>query len=885
MDLTRIKQFLGSSGYRILNFLRFRHKKTVLVTLILVLVFSFVVAGFAQAGTVESVLQLLGKILAYLAYGFAYILSLIVSKIFVLLIIVSSYDNFFGNVAVTKGWVIIRDIANMGIVLILLLYAFGIIFRLEGKVGGNKALVKIILVAVLINFSKLASALMIDVAQVFMMTFVNGYAATAGANLIEGIGMAQYFNFNANSANQDTVDWMKVLAIMAFTIVFLIFTGIITFMLAAILLTRIVMIWILIILSPIGFLNFIGFPIISQYTKRWWAEFGKTVVIGPVVAFFLWLSLLMMSNAKDNFNTTQTSQQSALTASAQAGGEPPTRHPLENIESFVPAVMSLAMLYGAYMISQEIGGAVGSGVGKWAYSKGQKYGGAQAWKRYGVRTYKGGKSVTKYTGRKLAPFATGAAKISVGAAGAVAGTVAGAARGLARIPENVFRGGTKGFKEGYESFAPAAGGVGAGRKVAGALAGAAGFVGGALGYGAVDTLKSVGSGSLRGLRGGYNRQSKRVDYAASQSALENIEKYEKKLEKYKGTDPQGKSALRDTMKDKSRSMDERAAAMKILGQQGDLGGKDADAVKDIRSSYSNRKGVMPQLKLGDSLKHLEYDFTSKKGRDDFQAAVKNKTIDPAKLDKSVLDIPEAVSGMQSALGNKVFTQKMQLMVEENPKAKERVLQTLDVEISKPGAKPADQARMRQAKAKITKTLVSHGGETGAFDGLSDADQAQEIAKFVSGAKGSDIAKIDSAQMTALQQPSNKQQYQAFISSISQAQMGEIASEVGSGEAEAMMDRMITEFTHLNTLAPAAGTPEAKRLSRLSNNMEEMALDPRLIGGKFDDLRSSTGAAVAIINNKIAELNGSKAGKSATEVIEIDKDIAAYNKKLTKLSKM
>ncbi|HCC22920.1 TPA: hypothetical protein DF272_01940 [Candidatus Falkowbacteria bacterium] len=891
MNLTGITRIIGSGLSRILNLFRFRYPKTVLVVFVGLILSSFVVAGFvfAAGGTVDSILQFLGKILSYLAYGIAYILSLLVSQIFVLLIVASSYDNFF-NEAVNKGWVIIRDLVNMGLVIILLVYAFGMIFRMEDKVGGNKALAKIILVAVLINFSKLAAALMIDIAQVFMMTFVNGYAATAGGNLIQGIGMAQYFDFATNSAGE-TTDWIKLLGMLAFTIVFLIFTGIITFMLVIVLLTRIVMLWILIILSPIGFLNFIGFKGISTYTQMWWSEFSKAVIVGPVVAFFLWLSLLMMSDAQNNFNTPKIEEQAALTTSGQAGGVGRTQHPLENLEMFIPAVMSLAMLYGSYKITQKIGGAVAGGAGRWAYAKGQKYAGAQSWKKGGFLN-KGTRSVGRFTAKKVAPvLASRPVKALAGLAGGAGGAVLGGVRSLARIPENIFRGGAKGFREGFESFAPAAGGVGKGRRLAqnvlAGVVGGVGALGGALGYGVVQT---VGSGVYRGTGGAYSRTGKLIDHATSKLALDDIAKYDKKLEKYKGDDPQGKATLRQTMRNEGRTMEERAAAMRILGQQGDLGGADAEDVKAIRRAFSSRKGVMTGLKLGDSLKHLEYDLTTEEGKDQFKTAIKNKKIDVSKLDSSALDDTVVVEAMQDALGNKGFTQKLQVMVENNPQAKDRVVQTLEARINAAGTSNADKSRMRQGQAKVAKSFnITVDGPGGtkvtknvfAGSGLSPQQQAHEMAQFVGSVKGEDLAKIPAAELSAL----DPDQLQAFLSSVSREQLGNIASEFGPGEAENMIAQLQAQFTAMSATPPAAGSAAARRFSRMSNNMEEMALDPRLMGTEFDNLRS--GAAQTIINNKIADLTArrSVAGLTTAQIEDIDDDIVAYNKKLTKLRTM
>ena len=52
-----------------------------------------------------------------------------------------------------------------------------------------------LIAAILVNFSKLICALIVDAGQVFMLTFVNGYAATGGANIIAGLKLELRIGF------------------------------------------------------------------------------------------------------------------------------------------------------------------------------------------------------------------------------------------------------------------------------------------------------------------------------------------------------------------------------------------------------------------------------------------------------------------------------------------------------------------------------------------------------------------------------------------------------------------------------------------------------------------------------------------------------------------
>ena len=96
---------------------------------------------------------------------------------------IASYNNYIDVDVVKLGWIMVRDVANMFFVVALLVIAFGTILGLEGY-EWKKNLVKLILMAILINFSNLIAQIIIDVAHVFTITFLNAISATAGGNLI-----------------------------------------------------------------------------------------------------------------------------------------------------------------------------------------------------------------------------------------------------------------------------------------------------------------------------------------------------------------------------------------------------------------------------------------------------------------------------------------------------------------------------------------------------------------------------------------------------------------------------------------------------------------------------------------------------------------------------
>lgn len=215
-----------------------------------------------------------------------------------LFIVIASYNNFINSKAVILGWVLVRDVVNMFFVLILLVIAFGTVLGLE-QYEWKKLLVKLVFAAVLVNFSRLICGVIIDAAQVFMMTFVNGFAATAGGNVINGLNLNKIYNLSVNADPKNITSDTDMLV----TGVGAVFFGSISmFVLGAyliVMLARVVSLWVLIVLSPIAFISSV-LPATQKYASEWWKEFNNNVLAGPLLAFFFWLSFAVVGGG-DSF--------------------------------------------------------------------------------------------------------------------------------------------------------------------------------------------------------------------------------------------------------------------------------------------------------------------------------------------------------------------------------------------------------------------------------------------------------------------------------------------------------------------------------------------------------------------------------------------------------
>lgn len=322
--------------------INFFAKKYFSFELILLIVFcSFLFGHYAYADIGVSIARILGHIISAIISALGMILTALIS----VLIWVCSYNGFIKSAAVANGWVIVRDLCNMFFILILLIIAFATILRRENY-NAKKLLPKLLIMAVLINFSKTICGLAIDFAQVIMLTFVNGFKDIAGANLTTMLGIDKILAINPNANN---VTGLTIFGSYMLALIYVIISMVVITVIIAVLIMRMVMLWVYIVLSPLAFLA-AAFPAGQKYSSQWWSEFSKQVIVGPVLAFFIWLSFVSASTGLD---ITPTSIDPAASITV-AGSK----------DNLIKFMISIGMLIGGLMITQQLGGAAGSIAGK-----------------------------------------------------------------------------------------------------------------------------------------------------------------------------------------------------------------------------------------------------------------------------------------------------------------------------------------------------------------------------------------------------------------------------------------------------------------------------------------------------------------------------------------
>ncbi|PWB38598.1 MAG: hypothetical protein C3F02_02700 [Parcubacteria group bacterium] len=326
--------------------IKFNPSKKLWGAIILIVLVALVLPGigWAATDTTAFITEMLGKVLWFIwIRPFLILLQLEMW----LLPIIAAYNNFTRVPGVVTGWGILRDLSNMFFILILLVIAIATIINVE-RFGYRALLRKLIIMAILINFSMTIVGLMIDLSQIVMLSFVSAIKDVAAGNIVVAFGLADAFNLHVDNVglNQDTGNYLVTLILGALMIaVVAVVIGIFIIILAM----RIVRLWILVVMAPLAFLFYV-FPGTQKYYNDWMNELTNNLIIGPILAFFLWLSFTIIGRGDvySKFIPDDPNPNEGITADLSAFTKK------SNITNFI---IALSMLLAGLQYAGKSGGA------------------------------------------------------------------------------------------------------------------------------------------------------------------------------------------------------------------------------------------------------------------------------------------------------------------------------------------------------------------------------------------------------------------------------------------------------------------------------------------------------------------------------------------------
>ncbi len=325
-------------------------------------------AQSASSAVENAIVQILGHILGFFTYVFGQILV----KFIDILITVAQFNNFIDAPAVKSGWAITRDMANMFFIIGLLVMAIGTVFRIQ-EYRYNRLLQKFIIMAVLINFSKSIAGFFIDLSQVVMLTFVNAFKGMAAGNLATGFGIENILSLSSNaSAAGGDINFLSVVGALFAAVIMVFIATVVVGIFVVVLLQRIIMLWIYVVLSPTAYMVAILPGSLGSWWNSWWRDFSSYLIKGPVIAFFLWLALTVISLSNQALlipvtEVRDTSSQLGVTGTQapETGSVAAFASEATTAASIINYFVAVGMLIAGLQQAMKVGGAAGAVAGKW----------------------------------------------------------------------------------------------------------------------------------------------------------------------------------------------------------------------------------------------------------------------------------------------------------------------------------------------------------------------------------------------------------------------------------------------------------------------------------------------------------------------------------------
>lgn len=238
--------------------------------------------------------KLIGYLFVFINYLLHNVFWYFVAPILQATLAIQTYSDAFANV-IYPGWELLRNLANIFFIISLIFIALATLFRLESY-NYKHLLVNLILAALLVNFSLVIAQAVLGVADTVQNQFLPNnieIIRELGTKLMTEptyqIVNGQSFTEQLEYGNTATVIQLFFMASLSIG-AFLTFLGI-----AAMLVVRVVMLWVLLMVSPAAYFGSV-LPFAKEFTEEWWSYFLKYAFFTPVMAFFLNMAASIVEN-------------------------------------------------------------------------------------------------------------------------------------------------------------------------------------------------------------------------------------------------------------------------------------------------------------------------------------------------------------------------------------------------------------------------------------------------------------------------------------------------------------------------------------------------------------------------------------------------------------
>ncbi|OGG47753.1 hypothetical protein A2761_02595 [Candidatus Kaiserbacteria bacterium RIFCSPHIGHO2_01_FULL_51_33] len=311
-------------------------------------------AGLNILNGILWLLQVASASLVYIAiYVFDYVIAFTVG------------NNFLADpgavLAIENGWKIVRDTTNLFFIFALLTIAIATILRVSGY--GMKALLpRLIIVALLINFSLPITRVVIDASNLVANQFNNSMIAatnatagtrpSVGTTLLSRMGVKDMFG----SIPTAKLDRGNTAIILILQITLNLITAWVFFMGAFVLIARLIAFVFLMVLSPAAFF-FAILPKTRKHFDRWLTTLVSQAAVAPLFVFLITVIVIV---ANSGFIVGAQSKIPGFNEQGEQGFA---------VNAFFNWAVIVGLLYIAVRVTKDLSGELGAAVTSFGFNK------------------------------------------------------------------------------------------------------------------------------------------------------------------------------------------------------------------------------------------------------------------------------------------------------------------------------------------------------------------------------------------------------------------------------------------------------------------------------------------------------------------------------------
>jgi hypothetical protein len=235
----------------------------------------------------DFIAQVIGTIMWFVVGIIYNIFSIVIAPLIEISLAIHTYTDDFAKV-ILPGWELLRNLSNIFFIVILLAIGLATLFRVQ-KYQYRNLLLKLILAALLVNFSLVITQSILAIAETVQSQFL---PIEKNDDVVRTIAKSIMFapfeqgTITPEVASKSLSESLSRLIFPFFYLALSIMGFIVMGSLAILLIVRLAAIWILLMTSPIAFVAWV-LPATSKYTDKWLDNLFRYGFFVAVIGFFL----------------------------------------------------------------------------------------------------------------------------------------------------------------------------------------------------------------------------------------------------------------------------------------------------------------------------------------------------------------------------------------------------------------------------------------------------------------------------------------------------------------------------------------------------------------------------------------------------------------------